>query len=151
MRNRIHGQNTSRGELTLAKKVADENASTSSSTSPTIAHSRRAFLKGLGAAATIVGSAPVAAAAARHAMPDVISDLSSPNLNLKARRGQAYQKRVSAAVGDRKVPTPPHPNNGDEALYPSGYANFTKGFAHSTSGSNIGVVDPTVYAAYLRS
>lgn len=110
-------------------------------------HSRRAFLKGLGAAATVVGAAPIAIAA----MPDVISNVNSPQLNINARRGQSYLKRVQAAFADRKSKTPPHPNNGDEALYPDGTANFTKGFAHDISGPTVGVVNAGAYAAYLAA
>src|SRR5579872_297234 len=107
---------------------------------------RRAFLKGMGAA-TIAGAVPGLAAAASKMMPDVLSDTHSPELNINARRGLAYQKRIKAAAGDHKVKTPTHSNNGDEALYPSGIANFTKGFAHD----QFGVVDPTAYAAYLAA
>ncbi len=85
------------------------------------------------------------ASAARHAMPDVISDTHSSQLNIKSRRGQAYQKRMKAAVADRKIKTPAHANNGDEALYPNGIANFTKGFKHDDTG----IVDSAAYAAYL--
>jgi len=108
--------------------------------------SRRAFLKGMGAA-TIAGAVPAVALAARGAMPDVISDTKSAQLNLKTRPAQAYQKRISAAVEDRKGKFAAHPNNGDEAQYPSGIANYTKGFQHD----NFGEVDPTVYAAYLNA
>ncbi len=80
-------------------------------------------------------------------MPDVISDLHSAQLNINARRGQAYQKRIKAAAGDRKIKTPKHPNSGDEALYTNGIANFSKGFAHD----QYGVVEPAPYAAYLAA
>jgi hypothetical protein len=107
---------------------------------------RRAFLKGFGAA-TIAGAVPMMAAAGEKVTPDVISDPHSLKLNLEARRHMAYRKRVKAAAEDRKIKTPTHSNNGDEALYPSGIANFTKGFAHD----NFGIVDPGAYAAYLAA
>src|SRR5277367_3461448 len=90
----------------------------------TSAHSRRAFLKGLGAAGAAVPLAAIAAGAA--SLPDVISDTGSKEINLKTRRDKALDKRLRAAKDDRKVKVPPHPNNGDEALYPSGIANYTK-------------------------
>jgi hypothetical protein len=114
--------------------------------SSTATPSRRAFLKGFGAA-TLAGAMPVVALAARGSGPDVISDTKSSQLNIKARRTQAYRKRLAAAADDRKTKTPVHPNNGDESLYPSGIANYTKGFPHD----DFGEVDPTIYAAYLAA
>jgi len=132
----------------MTKNPEDGTASRpAAGTSPEVVkrtHSRRAFLKGLGAAATIAGAAPIAVAAARNVMPDVISDVNSPTLNINARRGQSYLKKVQAAFADKKIKTPLHLNNGDEVLYPDGTANFTKGFAHDS----FGVVDPSAYAAY---
>jgi membrane-associated phospholipid phosphatase len=108
--------------------------------------SRRAFLKGFGAA-TIAAIPAVAGAATRSVMPDVLSDPNSPVLNLNSRRGQAYQKRMKAAAADRKLKTQKRTSNGDEKLYPNGIANFTKGFAHD----QFGVVLPAPYAAYLAA
>ena len=105
--------------------------------------SRRAFLKGVGAA-TIAGAATAVTAAANGAMPDVISDLHSSKLNINARRSKAYQNRLKAAAQDRKPRTAASTNNGDEAKYPNGIANFTKGFAHD----EMGIVLPAPYAAY---
>jgi hypothetical protein len=106
-------------------------------------HSRRAFLKGLGVAGVAVPLAVVAArAAGQH--PDVLSDTHTEVLDIKNRRDQAFNKRLGAAADDHAVKAPPHPNNGDEATYPSGIANFTKGFAHNSFGE----VDPGVYASY---
>jgi hypothetical protein len=108
--------------------------------------SRRPFLKGFGAA-TIASAVPTIAAAGAYAVPDVLSDPHSRELNINARRHQAYQKRLKAAVEDRKIKTPAHLNNGDEALYPNGIANYSKSFLHD----QFGVVDPTAYAAYLSA
>jgi membrane-associated phospholipid phosphatase len=112
----------------------------------TPAHSRRAFLKGIGAAGVSLPLAAIAASAAPR-IPDVLSDPSAKVLDLKTRRNEAFNKRLHAAKDDRKVPVPRHPNNGDEALYPSGIANYTKGFPHNSFGE----VDPSVYAAYLAA
>jgi membrane-associated phospholipid phosphatase len=95
-------------------------------------------------AATLAGAVPAAAMAAGKTMPDVISDTKSTELNINARRSQAYQKRLAAAAGDRKIKTPAHPNNGDETLFPNGIANFTKGFLHDSPC----IVDPAIYAQY---
>ena len=45
---------------------------------------------------------------------------------------------------DNKVRVPPHNDNGDEARYQDGIANYTKGFPHNQFGE----VDPAAYAAY---
>ncbi len=117
---------------------------------PRPAHSRRAFLKGIGAAGAAAPFAAIAARAAAKAIeriPDVLSDSSTSPTNLNGRPKQAYDKRVSAAKEDRGVKVPPHPNNGDEETYESGIANFTKGFNHNSFGE----VDPSVYASYLAA
>jgi len=113
---------------------------------PRPAHSRRAFLKGIGAAGATVPLAAIAARAASR-IPDVLSDPNEKFVNLDARREQAFQKRQMAAKDDRKVKVPKHPNNGDEALYESGIANFTKGFGHNSFGE----VDMGVYEDYLAA
>ncbi len=114
---------------------------------PRPAHSRRAFLKGIGAASVAVPLTAIAANAARTGLPDVLSDTTAKELDLKARRDRAFDKRLKAATDDRKVKVPPHPNNGDEAAYPSGIANFTKGFAHNSFGE----IAPAIYASYLAA
>ena len=122
---------------------SDENAG------PQRSHSRRAFLKGIGAAGV---AAPFVAIATRAAakgpkIPDVLSNPHTEVLDLNARPKEAYDRRVNAAKDDRKVTVPDHSNNGDEALYPSGIASFTKGFMHNSFGE----VDPNVYASYLAA
>ena len=112
------------------------------------AHSRRAFLKGLGAASATIPFAVIAArAASKPRIPDVLSDPNSDETDLYARPRQAFGKRLDAAAEDFKVRVPNESNNGDEALYPSGIANYTKGFAHNSFGE----VDPSVYASYLAA
>ena len=108
--------------------------------------SRRAFLKGLGAA-TLAGAVPAAALAAGITMPDVLSDTHAPQLNINARRNQAYRKRLAAAAEDRKTGTPSNLNNGDEIAFPNGIASFTKGFSHPQPC----IVDPAIYAQYLSA
>ena len=110
---------------------------------PSRARSRRAFLKELGA---VAASVPFATVAARAAIPDVLAPQGG-RLNLKDRPGEAFQKRLKAADADRKIKLPSHPTSGDEARYPSGIANFTKGFAHDSFGE----VDSAAYALYLAA
>jgi membrane-associated phospholipid phosphatase len=107
------------------------------------AHTRRSFLKGLGAVSLTASISSIASGYRR--VPDV---LSGPGvLNLPTRPAQAFGKRLNAARDDLRVPVPPHPNNGDEAAFRSGIANYTKGFPHNSFGE----VDPSVYAAYLAA
>ena len=113
------------------------DASVTAATGPTHS-SRRDFLKGLGTAA-VAGAVPFATGFA-HFGPIV----PTPPMDINTRQQEAYQRRLNAAQADRAVPVPRHQGNGDEAQYPSGIANFTKGFAHN----DFGEVDPTVYARY---
>jgi membrane-associated phospholipid phosphatase len=107
-------------------------------------HSRRAFLKGLGAASLSVPIASIASAA-KHRTPDVLSGPGT--LNFKTRRDQSFNNRFNAAVDDHQVNPAPQVTNGDEARYRTGVANFTKGFPHNSFGE----IDPSVYAAYLAA
>ena len=111
----------------------------------TPSHSRRAFLKGLGAASVTLPIASVASGAHKGRMPDVLSGPAT--LNFKTRRNQSFNNRVSAASDDHQVKPAPQVSNGDETTYPTGIANFTKGFPHNSFGE----VDPGVYAAYLAA
>src|ERR1700721_2811424 len=89
-------------------------------------HSRRAFLKGLGAAgvaAPFMAIATSAAARSKPRIPDVLSNTHSQVLDLNDRRDEAFNKRLGAAVDDHGVKVPPHPTNGDEPTHPSGIAN----------------------------
>ena len=86
----------------MAKDISDKQQK---ATRP---HSRRAFLKGIGAAtATIPLAAIGAAAASKKRLPDVLSQPGSGPLNLNARPPQAFGKRLAAAVDDsRSNPEP---------------------------------------------
>ena len=106
---------------------------------------RRHFLKTFGAVAA-VGSVPLATLDARAAgLPDLAAN--PQTLNPRRRPGTAFHKKVSAAAGDLIVPVPSQANNGDEAQFPTGVANYTKGFPHNEFGE----VDPVVYASYLAA
>ncbi len=53
--------------------------------------------------------------------------------------------RVDAATAEHAIPVPPQIDNGDEARYPTHFANYSKGLRHNS----IGEVDPAAYAALL--
>jgi hypothetical protein len=61
------------------------------------------------------------------------------------RAEQAFLIRVGAALREKKVPIPPHPDNEDEARYPNKIGSYSKGLIHNS----IGEVDPAAYQAYL--
>ena len=122
--------------------MAEDTPSKGQSRNPS--HSRRAFLKGLGAASLSVPIASIASAAIQR-RPDVLSGPGT--LNFKTRRDQSFNNRFNAAVDDHQVTPAPQVTNGDEARYRSGIANFTKGFPHNSFGE----IDPSVYAAYLAA
>jgi membrane-associated phospholipid phosphatase len=130
----------------LREKIANssqssENAPPSDGGARRQVSSRRAFLKGFGTAA-LAGAVPLATGLVRVQVAGASSG--SPSLNIDARPHEALRKRIDAAAMDNKVRVPPHHNNGDEARYEDGIANYTKGFPHNQFGE----VDPGVYAAY---
>ena len=96
--------------------------------------SRRRLLKALGAL-TVIGAVPLETAGA------------SGTLDVAHRPAKAFRKKMHAAAQDRRVHVPRHTDNGDEAQFPSGIANYTKGFPHDQFGE----VDPDVYASYREA
>ncbi len=123
-----------------AQSTASETDASAAAATRATGSSRRDFLKGLGTAA-VAGAVPFATGFAHLGKT---APAAPPPMNISARPQEAYQRRVNAAQEDRKVPVPRHQGNGDEALYPSGIASYTKGFPHN----DFGEVDPTVYASY---
>jgi hypothetical protein len=115
-------------------------------------HSRRTFVKGMSmlAAGAAASFSNLAVAGTQYAAgPDGCPRLpggSDPN-NPLSRRLRAYQIRVQAALAEYQRPIPPHPNNGDEARYPTKIANYSKGFPHN----DLDEVDLNAYQIYLRA
>jgi len=68
-------------------------------------------------------------------------------LNEQQRRQQAFAIRRDAAIFQRDRDSAASMDNGDEQLYPTRIASFTKGLPSNA----IGEVDPNAYAAYLRA
>ncbi|HZH15128.1 MAG TPA: LamG-like jellyroll fold domain-containing protein [Archangium sp.] len=64
-----------------------------------------------------------------------------------ARADAAQKVRVDAAAFQRGIPLPPHPDNGDEARYPSRFASYSKGLPHD----GLGEVNPTEYTKLLTA
>jgi membrane-associated phospholipid phosphatase len=66
----------------------------------------------------------------------------------KKRAKQAQNIRIDAANAQRAVSIPDHPDNGDEARYPTRIGNYSKGLKHDAS---TGEVDPAAYNALLAA
>ncbi|WP_309889954.1 hypothetical protein [Archangium sp.] len=62
-----------------------------------------------------------------------------------ARADAAQMVRVEAANFQRSLPLPEHPDNGDEARYPSRFASYSKGLPHD----NLGDVNTVEYNKLL--
>ena len=126
-------------------KTVDRAPEKATSRKPEKGTTRRNVLKVIGAAA-IAGGAPLAALGApAPGLPDL-----APNpqtLDPRRRPSVAFRKKLNAASSDLIIPARTQAANGDEALFPSGIANYTKGFPHNEFGE----VDSAVYASYRRS
>jgi hypothetical protein len=136
------------------KKVKSElpNPTSSKQAGPT-EPGRRAFLQKAGiSAATIAtvgatglpafGRADKTAAAQDSFEPTAVGALTG-----QTRANRARKIRIHGAEAERAVPIPAHPSNRDEALYPSRFANFSKGLAHDPTGE----VEPAAYDALLAA
>lgn len=101
-------------------------------------YSRRAFLAGIGGAAALgaIGLPPIVR------LKDAEAEIGP--LNAHQRRNKAYNIRRDAALYQKKLPLPRHPDNGEEKDYPY-LANFSKGLPHN----DFGEADPEAYQAML--
>jgi hypothetical protein len=66
-----------------------------------------------------------------------------------ARADRAQEIRLEAAAFQRARPLPTHTNNGDEALYPSRFASFSKGLPHNAVGEPVLTQYDALLAAIL--
>jgi hypothetical protein len=55
-------------------------------------------------------------------------------LQAEQRRNSAYQVRHQAALIQKNIPLPSHPDNGDESLYPNKIASYSKALPHNGLG-----------------
>jgi hypothetical protein len=72
--------------------------------------------------------------------------LSPANSNLE-RAFSSEEIRITAARDERSVALPPHPDNGDEALYETKVGNYSKGLPHNSRGE----VDLAAYQSMLTA
>ncbi|HKS30562.1 MAG TPA: hypothetical protein VJS44_22240 [Pyrinomonadaceae bacterium] len=130
---------------------------------PAISRSRRSFLGKVTAAALAasVMGIPKLIKSQETGMatiePEVVSRgcSTAPGCDIEiltptGRANVQLAKRVTAAIFDRSMGVPPHPCNGDEALYSNRnyIGNFTKALRKI---NNFGEVDPVAYCALLRA
>jgi len=106
-------------------------------------HSRRAFI---GTVAAGIAALPTALTATAEATPQSFEPEAATTGKKRAKQAQAL--RIDAANGQRAVPIPDHPTNGDEARYPTKIGNYSKGLKHDP---NTGEVDPAAYDALIAA
>lgn len=98
--------------------------------------SRRSFLtRGTSAALAAAGAAALNT-------PDVVAEELGPRSRL-SRANLAYRIRAKAALAQRKVRPPAHPDNGDDERYANRIGSFSKGLPHNA----LGEVDGAAYDA----
>jgi hypothetical protein len=130
---------------------------------PAISHSRRSFLGRVTAAAvaaSVIGLPKLIksqgtdmAASGTEIITRGCATAPGCDIEILTPTGRAnvqLAKRVVAAIFDRSMGVPPHPCNGDEALYSNRnyIGSFTKGLRKI---NNFGEVDPAAYCALLKA
>jgi hypothetical protein len=110
--------------------------------------SRRGFLGGTGLAAAGLAAGTVAFEQLLDAQPAEAVNTQTPAYLLQ-RRDRAAQIRKQAADFWKGLNTPPvpHPNNGDEDLYPNRIGSYSKGLPHNQYGE----VVPAAYHSFLAA
>lgn len=106
--------------------------------------SRRGFLGGLGISTGIAGMLGAGLVGALQA-PLALADLTP--VNERERRSRAFTIRRDQAIFQRDFPETPSVSNGDEELYPTRIASYSKGLPHN----NLGEVDLNAYGAYIQA
>jgi hypothetical protein len=107
---------------------------------------RRGFISRVCGAA--VTTALVSTTGRSLLMPVVAETTEAAELsNTNSRINQAYKMREKAARYQRDLPVPNNSRNGDEELYPTKIANYTKGLQHDDTGR----VAPADYDALVNA
>jgi PAP2 superfamily len=115
----------------------------SSTVSPS-ATSRRRFLSAVGE----VGAAGMAAKLfAFLPEPKAPQSAEAESATDRQRVNQAFHVRRRAALYQRELPLPDHPDNGDDDLYQNRIGSYTKGLPHN----QLGEVDNEAYRALIRA
>ncbi len=106
--------------------------------------SRRKFLGKLGVGAAAVAGLGVLKLPGLEGVAQA-QDLGPDNAH--QRDNLAMRTRVRAAQYEHRLKLPLHPTNGEEALYPTKIANFSKGLPHNS----LGEVDLAAYATLIAA
>ena len=106
---------------------------------------RRRFLGRVGITTTLTAAA--GAALPSLLTPRILEAEEIGPVNDQRRRAQAFRVRVQAATAEFTIPLPQHPTNGDEELYASKIASYSKVLPHNA----LGEVDLSAYEALIRA
>jgi hypothetical protein len=118
----------------------DDNIATGTHSGP----SRRGFLGCLGLSPGLAGLAGATLLGTLQA-PAAFADLTPQNETERRRR--AFVIRRDAAIFQADLPATPTSSNGDEELYATRIASYSKGLPHS----DLGEVDLSAYGAYIQA
>src|SRR5262245_50776230 len=87
--------------------------------------SRREFCKASGIGAAVLGMG-ITGLSLDSANASEVGPIGN-----ETRANRAFQIRQQAAIEQKQLPLPEHPDNGDEALFPNKIANYSKGLPHN--------------------
>lgn len=145
-----HKENTHPDENPDIKNKTSEQQTVNALEPVRTSQSRRKFLGNVSSvAAATIAAGTVAGAAAVPAL-GAVHKAEAPEVNVLGGAGraqQAYDLRIQAAVFQKILPLPDHPNNGDEDRYPNRIGSYSKGLPHNS----LGEVDQVAYNAFLRA
>ena len=102
---------------------------------------------GVGRRGFLRASAGVVAVSIISEASTYADDIGPQGGRARAESAENLREHVAEADGD-KVPIPNHPDNGDEALYSTKFANYSKCLKHDPT---TGEVDPAAYAALIAA
>jgi hypothetical protein len=134
-------------EQALEVKMGVEKSTDVKQTKSSYPCSRRSFLMGIGGVTALaLEAATKGSLVGSGGESDGLEMAGICPVRSQQRPNQAFQIRCQAALYQRNLPLPSHPNNGEERDYPY-LANFSKGLPHN----NLGEVAPVAYQALLRA
>lgn len=79
--------------------------------------------------------------------PNLSVNFNEGQVNNEQRRQEAFQVRQNAALFQKHLPLPRHPNNNDEILYPNKIGNYSIALPHN----QLGKVDINAYQTLIKA